>query len=110
MLGIRQNTFEDNQFFLDDFYSMLLKGCSVSGMNCGEFRCGPFLLSQLKMKEDRRGIGVGLIIARPVEDAEGFCEEVTLHKVTLSAFNIGDRVEDGISLCRLIMEFERHIP
>ena len=75
-MGIRQNTFEDNQFFLDDFYSMLLKGCSVSGMNCGEFRCGPFLLSQLKMEEDRRGIGVGLISVRPVQDAGGFCAYV----------------------------------
>ena len=91
-MGISQNRFEENQFFLGGFYSVLLKGCSVSSMNCGEVICGPFLLSLLKMEEDRRGIGVGLISARPVEDAGGFCEEVSLNIVALSTFNIGDSV------------------
>ena len=72
LLGISQNWFEENYFFLDDLYSALLKGCFVASMNCGEVRCGPFNLSWLNMEEDRIGIGVDLIRTRPVEDVSLF--------------------------------------
>ena len=62
------------------------------------------------MEEDRRGIGVGMISAELVEYAGGFCEEVALNRVALDNFSIGDSVEDGISLCRLILDLELHIP
>ena len=45
LLGIGQNRFEENKFFLDELYSALLKCCSIASMNCGEVRCGQFLLS-----------------------------------------------------------------
>ena len=110
MLGISQNRFEENQFSLDDLYSALLKGCSVASMNCGGVRCGPFILSQLKVEEDIRGIGVSLIIVIPVKDAGGCYEKVSLNRVALSTFYIGDNIKDGVSLCRLILELERHSP
>ena len=67
LLGIRKDRFEENPFPLDDLYSALLKVSSVASINCGEVSCSPFILSQLNMDEDRRGIGVGLISFRSVE-------------------------------------------
>ena len=46
-LVIRENMFEENQFFLDGFYSAIFKGCYVASMNYGEVSCGPFLLSRM---------------------------------------------------------------
>ena len=62
------------------------------------------------MGEYRRGIGVGLISIIPVEDAGGGCEEVSLNRVALSTFAVGDSVYDGVSLYRLILDSERHSP
>ena len=103
MLSVDQNRFEENQFFLDGLSSAILKDFSVASINCIKVRCVPFLLSRLKMKEDRRGIEVGLISVIPVEDSGGVCEELALNKVAFSNFAIGDSVKDGVSLCRLIM-------
>ena len=50
----------------------MLKGCSEASMNFGVVSCGPFILSLLNMEEDKRGIGVGLIIIILVEYAVGF--------------------------------------
>ena len=61
------------------------------------------------MEEDIRGIGVGLIRVGLVEDVGGFCGEVALNIFALSTFTIGDIVEDGVSLRRLILDLERHI-
>ena len=62
------------------------------------------------MEEDRRGIGVGLIIFRPVEDTGGFCEELALNIVALSTFAIGGSVEDGVNFCNLILDLDLHSP
>ena len=64
LLGINQNRFGDNQLFLHDMYSDILKDCSVANTNCVEVRCGPFLLGPLNMEEDRRRIWVSLISVR----------------------------------------------
>ena len=93
-----QNRFEKNQFFLGSFYSVLLKGCSVSSMNCGKVSCGPFLFSHLKMEEDRRFIGVVLISLQPVEVAGGFCEELELNRYVFSTFAVNHSIEDCVSL------------
>ena len=53
------------------------------------------------MEEYIRGIRVGLISVRPVEDAGGFCDEVALDRVALITFAIGDSVKDSVSLCIL---------
>ena len=45
LLSIEQNKFEDNQCFLGAFYSAVPKGYYVPSMECGEVRCGPFILS-----------------------------------------------------------------
>ena len=103
-MGIRQNRFEENQFFLGGLYSVLLKVCSVASNNCGKVRCSTFLLSLLNMEEDRIGIGVGMISVRPVDDAGDFCEEVGFKRVTLITLSIGDSVNDVVSLCRLILD------
>ena len=62
------------------------------------------------MEGYRRCIVVVLISAIPVDDAGFFCEEVSLNIIALSTFAIGDRIEYGIGLCRLILDLERHIP
>ena len=72
-------------------------GCSVASMNCGEVSCVPFLLNQLNMEEYKRVIRVGMISVIPVEDAGGVCEEVTLNRVVLSKFAIGDSIKDVVS-------------
>ena len=97
-MGIVLNRFEDNQFFLDGLYYALLKVYSVASMNCGEVSCGSFLLNRLKMEEYRRGIRVGLISVRPVEDAEEGYDTLSLNRVALSTFTISDSVEGGISV------------
>ena len=79
-------------------------------MNFGRVRYSQFVLILFNREEYRRGIGVGLIIVGPVEDSGGFCEEVALNRVALSTFTIGDSVEDEVSLFRMIMDLERHIP
>ena len=56
------------------------------------------------MDEDRRGIRVGLISVRQVADAIFLCEEVALNRFALSTFAICDSIEDGVSLCRLILD------
>ena len=40
----------------------------------------------------------------------GVCEELALNRLSLSTFVIGDSVEDGVRLCRLILKLERHGP
>ena len=97
--------FEENQSSLDDLGSALHKGCYVASMNEGEVSFSPFILSGLKMDQDRRGIRVGLISVIPVEDAV-FCEELVLNRVQLITFTISDIVEDGIILCILILYLE----
>ena len=77
-------------------------------MNCGRVRCGPLILMLLKMEEYRIGIGVGLISVVPVEENRVFCEEVVLNRVASSTFDICDSVEDGVSLCILILDLECH--
>ena len=103
LLGMIQNSFEENQLFIDDLYSELLKRCYIDRINYGKVICGPFLLILLNIKEYRIGIGVGLIIVGAVEDSGGVCEEVALDKVALIMFPICDIVEDGNSLCRLLL-------
>ena len=105
-----QNRFEENQFFLDGLSSAILKDFSVASINCIKVRCVPFLLSRLKMKEDRRGIEVGLISVRPVEDSGGFCEEVVLNRVAWSTFTIFIFVEYEVSLYRLILDLGCYSP
>ena len=46
----------------------------------------------------------------PVEDDGRFCEELALNRVLLSTFALGGSIEYGISLCRLILDLERHSP
>ena len=62
------------------------------------------------MKEDRKCIVVVLISFITVEDAGFFCEEVSLNIIALITFAIGDKIEYGIGLCRLILDLERHSP
>ena len=50
------------------------------------------------MEEYRRGIRVGLISVRPVEDAEEGYDTLSLNRVALSTFTISDSVEGGISV------------
>ena len=50
------------------------------------------------MKDYRRSIGVGLISVRTVEDYGIFCEEVSLNRVALITFVVGDSVKNGVSL------------
>ena len=69
MLGMIQNSFEEEQFSLDDLYSTLFNGCYVASINCGKVRYDPFILIRLKTEEDRKGIGVGMISIRTVEYA-----------------------------------------
>ena len=102
-----QNSSEESYFPLGGFYYALLKGCYVASMNCGEVRCGPFILIQLNMEEYRRGIRVIMISVRPVEDSEGFCEEVSLNRVVSSNFSIGNSVNYFVNLCRLILDLEQ---
>ena len=110
MLGISENSFEENQFSLDDSYSVLLKVCSVARMNCGDVSSNPFILNQLKMEEDIIFIRVGLISAIPVEDTVFVCEEIALNGVLLITFTICDSIEDGVSFCLLILKLEHHSP
>ena len=107
-MSIIQNIFEDNQCFLDDLYSVLLKRCSVASINFCRFRCGTFILGRLKTEDDIQGIWVGLISARPVEDNVFFSEEVALNRPSLNTFAIGDNAEDGVSLCIFILDLECH--
>ena len=51
-----------------------------------------------------------MISVIPVEGSGGGVEEVSFNRVELSTFAIGDSVEDGVSLCRLILDLERHSP
>ena len=37
-------------------------------------------------------------------------EELALNIFALSDFDISDSVEDGFSLCKLILELDRHTP
>ena len=66
-IGLRRT-----DFFLDNLYYVLHKGYYVASTNFGEFSCGPFILSQLNMEKDRRGVRVGLISVRPVDDSGVF--------------------------------------
>ena len=108
LLGMIQNSFEENQLFIDDLYSELLKRCYIDRINYGKVICRPFLQILLNIKEYRIGIGVGLIIVGAVEDSGGVCEEVALDKVALIMFPICDIVEDGNSLCRLLLYVDIH--
>ena len=76
-------------------------------MNFGEVSCSPFIFSRLNMEEDRRGIRVGLISIRPVEDAV-FCEELALNRFASITLAIGERVSDGVTLYIFIMELDKH--
>ena len=87
---------------------MLFKGCYVASMNCVKVRYVPFIFIGLKMEGDRRGIRVSLIRVITVDDSGGVFKEVALNRFALSTFAIGDSVEDCVSLCRLILEFEDH--
>ena len=67
-IGLRRTN-----FFLDDLYSVILKGCYVASMNFGEVISVPCIL---KMNKDSRVICVGMISVRPVVDAGELCKEV----------------------------------
>ena len=64
----------------------------------------------MNMEEYIRDIRFGLISLIPVEDAGGVCEEVAFTRVALSTFDICDSAEDGIILCRLIIDLDRNSP
>ena len=93
--------FEENQFPLNALYYALLNIYSIASINCADIRCGPFILSRLKMEEDRRGIGVGMIGFVSVEDY-GFYYEVALRRVALSILAIGDSVKDGVNFVNIV--------
>ena len=64
----------------------------------------------MNMEEYIRDIRFGLISLIPVEDSEGVCEEVAFTRVALSTFDICDSAEDGIILCRFILDLDRNSP
>ena len=79
-------------------------------MNCVKVRYVPFILIGMKMEGDIRGIRVSLIRVITVDDSGGVLKEVALNRFALRTFAIGDSVDDDVSLCRLILDLERHSP
>ena len=103
-----QNRFEGKQFPPNDLYSALLKEFSLASTNFGKFSQSPFILSQMNMEKYRRGIGVGIIRAVPVEDNRGICEELALDIVVFITFAISDISGDSASLCILNLDLDLH--
>ena len=65
---------------------------------------------QLNIEEYIICTGVSLVSVRPVDNDGEYCDEVAFNRVALSTFAIIDSVKDVVSLCRFIMDLDRHSP